>query len=65
MYKGILVVDAYYDKIKNFTSLDAERHRRTPRLSAISGETIRVRIAGLLALANSMRDAGIQILSKF
>ena len=40
-------------------SLDAERHRRTPRLSAISGKAIRVWAAGFLgAVADSMRDAG-------
>ena len=41
------------------SSLDAERHRRTPRLSAISGKAIRVWAAGFFgAVADSMRDAG-------
>ena len=41
------------------SSLDAERHRRTPRLSAISGKAIRVGAAGFFgAVADSMRDAG-------
>ena len=37
--------------------VDAERHRRTPRLSAISGKAI---CSGLWAwaVADSMRDAG-------
>ena len=40
-------------------SLDAERHRRTPRLSAISGNAIRVWAAVFFgAMADSMRDAG-------
>ena len=40
-------------------SLDAERHRRTPRLSAISGKAIRAWAAGFFgAVADSMRDAG-------
>ena len=41
MYEGILVVDAFYDKIENLIQ-DAERHRRTPRLPAISGKAIDV-----------------------
>ena len=58
LYKGILVVNAYYDKIENFIQ-DAERHRRTPRLSAISGKMVDVWAAGFLrAVADSMRDAG-------
>ena len=40
------------------TIVDAERHRRTPRLSAISGWVLGVRFAGLLAVVDSMRDAG-------
>ena len=44
LYKGILVVNAYYDKIEKFIQ-DAERHRRTPRLSAISGKAIDVWVA--------------------
>ena len=58
LYKGIPVVNAYYNKIKNFIQ-DAERHRRTPRLSAISGKMVDVWAAGFLrAVADSMRDAG-------
>ena len=41
------------------SSIDAERHRRTPRLSAISGKMVDVWAAGFLrAVADSMRDAG-------
>ena len=47
---------------QNITKLrivDAERHRRTPRLPAISGKAIRVWAAGFFeAVADSMRDAG-------
>ena len=58
LYEGILVVDAYYDKIKKLIQ-DAERHRRTPRLPAISGKMVDVWAAGFLrAVADSMRDAG-------
>ena len=58
LYEGILVVDAYYDKIENFIQ-DAERHRRTPRLAAISGKAIDAWVAGFFgAVADSMRDAG-------
>jgi len=40
-------------------SLDAERHRRTPRLWEISGKAIRVWAAGFFGtVADSMRDAG-------
>ena len=40
-------------------SLDAERHRRTPRLWEISAKAIRVWAAGFFgAVADSMRDAG-------
>ena len=39
--------------------VDAERHRRTPRLSAISGKAIDAWVAGFFgAVAASMRDAG-------
>ena len=69
------MVNTYYDKIENFIQ-DAERHRRTPRLSAISGKAIDVWVAVFFwAVADSMRDAGrylvdigdagIQISSKF
>ena len=52
------MVNAYYDKIENFIQ-DAERHRRTPRLPAISGMMVDVWAAGFLwAVADSMRDAG-------
>ena len=52
------MVGAGYCKIKNFI-VDAERHRRTPRLSAISGKMVDVWAAGFLrAVADSMRDAG-------
>ena len=52
------MVNTYYDKIENFI-VDAERHRRTPRLSAISGKAIRVWAAGFFGIvADSMRDAG-------
>ena len=37
--------------------VDAERHRRTPRLSATSGKAICVRVLGLTQ-ADSMREAG-------
>ena len=57
-YTSISVVFADYDKIENFIQ-DAERHRRTPRLSAISGKMVDVWAAGFLrAVADSMRDAG-------
>ena len=47
------------EKVMQHISLDAERHRRTPRLSAISGKAIRVWAAGFFgAVADSMRDAG-------
>ena len=58
MYEGILVVDAYYDKIEKLIQ-DAERHRRSPRLAAISCKMVDVWAAGFLrAVADSMRDAG-------
>ena len=47
------------EKAMQKASLDAERHRRTPRLSAISGKAIHVWAAGFFgAVADSMRDAG-------
>ena len=71
MYKSIPVVFADYDKIKNFI-LDAERHRRTPRLSAISGKAIDVWVAvfyGLwpiqCATLAEIGDAAITLLSNF
>ena len=58
VYITISVAFADYDKIENFIQ-DAERHRRTPRLSAISGKMVDVWAAGFLrAVADSMRDAG-------
>ena len=58
LYEGILVVDAYYDKIEKLIQ-DAERHRRSPRLAAISCKMVDVWAAGFLrAVADSMRDAG-------
>ena len=52
------MVFADYDKNKNFIQ-DAERHRRTPRLAAISGKAIRLLAAGFFgAVVDSMRDAG-------
>ena len=43
----------------NVVIVDAERHRRTPRLSAISGKAIRAWAGGFFgAVADSMRDAG-------
>ena len=57
-FYSVSVVLAYYEEIKNFIQ-DAERHRRTPRLSAISGKMVDVWAAGFLrAVADSMRDAG-------
>ena len=38
--------------------VDAERHRRTPRLPAISGKAIDVCFCFFWAVADSMRDAG-------
>ena len=58
LYTGISLVGADYAKIKKFI-VDAERHRRTPRLAAISGKAIRVWNVGFFgAEADSMRDAG-------
>ena len=52
------MVFADYEEIENFIQ-DAERHRRTPRLPAISGKMVDVWAAGFLrAVADSMRDAG-------
>ena len=64
------MVFADYDKIENFI-VDAERHRRTPRLSAISGKAIDVWVAvfyGLwpiqCATLAEIGDAAITVLSK-
>ena len=65
------MVLAYYDKIMNFI-VDAERHRRTPRLSAISGKAIDLCDAvcfGLwpiqCATLAEIGDAAITVLSNF
>ena len=54
------------------SSLDAERHRRTPRLSAISGKAIDVWVAVLYGLwpiqcatLAEIGDAAITVLSNF
>ena len=65
------MVNADYDKIENFIQ-DAERHRRTPRLSAISGKMVDVWAAGFLrmwpiqcATLAEIGDAAITVLSNF
>ncbi len=70
IYISISVVFTDYDKIENFI-VDAERHRRTPRLSAISGKAIDVWVAvfyGLwpiqCATLAEIGDAAITVLSK-
>ena len=64
------MVNAYFNKIKNFI-VDAERHRRTPRLSAISGKAIDVCVAVFFgpwpiqcATLAGMGDAAFNILPK-
>ena len=70
LYISISVVSAGHDKIRNFI-VDAERHRRTPRLSAISGKAIDVCVAvfyGLwpiqCATLAEIGDAAITVLTK-
>ena len=60
-----------HDQWDQKSIVDAERHRRTPRLAAISGKAIRVWVAGFYGLwpiqcatLAEIGDAAITVLSK-